>query len=131
MHVAALVVLGFAGEGASSPGPMSLELLRATMGQRLHRVPRLRQVLSPPRRGSGAPVWADACMSEPGDVLLGRAELERAFTGVGERVARGGVVAMYSSSSALPWHWLTTPTASPATSMPGPTVAQTSQWLRG
>jgi diacylglycerol O-acyltransferase len=79
MHVAALVVLGFAGEGASSQGSMSLELLRATMGQRLHRVPRLRQVLSPPRRGWGAPVWADdqrfdinqhvqeRCVPPPGD----------------------------------------------------------------
>ncbi len=32
-------------------------------------------------------------MSEPGDVLLGRAELERAFTALGERLARRGVVA--------------------------------------
>ena len=32
-------------------------------------------------------------MTEAGDVLLGRAELERAFTGLGERLARRGVVA--------------------------------------
>ena len=32
-------------------------------------------------------------MSDPGDVLLGRAELERAFTALGERLARRGVVA--------------------------------------
>ncbi|HXL88632.1 MAG TPA: hypothetical protein VN969_06535 [Streptosporangiaceae bacterium] len=32
-------------------------------------------------------------MSEPDDVLLGRAELERAFTALGERLARRGVVA--------------------------------------
>jgi hypothetical protein len=32
-------------------------------------------------------------MSEPGGVLLGRAELERAFTALGERLARRGVVA--------------------------------------
>ena len=32
-------------------------------------------------------------MSEPGDVLLGRVELERAFTSLGERLARRGVVA--------------------------------------
>lgn len=32
-------------------------------------------------------------MTDPGDVLLGRAELERAFTALGERLARRGVVA--------------------------------------
>ena len=32
-------------------------------------------------------------MTEAGDVLLGRAELERAFTALGERLARRGVVA--------------------------------------
>lgn len=32
-------------------------------------------------------------MSEVGDVLLGRADLERAFTALGERLARRGVVA--------------------------------------
>ena len=32
-------------------------------------------------------------MSDPGDVLLGRAELERAFTALGDRLARRGVVA--------------------------------------
>lgn len=32
-------------------------------------------------------------MSEPGGVLLGRAELERAFTALGERLVRRGVVA--------------------------------------
>ena len=32
-------------------------------------------------------------MSDPGDVLLGRAELERAFAFLGERLARRGVVA--------------------------------------
>ena len=32
-------------------------------------------------------------MSDPRDVLLGRAELERAFTALGERLARRGVVA--------------------------------------
>ena len=32
-------------------------------------------------------------MSDPGDVLLGRAELERAFAALGERLARRGVVA--------------------------------------
>ncbi len=32
-------------------------------------------------------------MTEPGDVLMGRAELEQAFTALGERLARQGVVA--------------------------------------
>lgn len=32
-------------------------------------------------------------MSDPGDVLLGRAELEQAFTVLGERLVRRGVVA--------------------------------------
>jgi hypothetical protein len=32
-------------------------------------------------------------VTEPGDVLLGRAEIERAFTALGERLARRGVVA--------------------------------------
>jgi len=32
-------------------------------------------------------------MTEPGDVLLGREEIERAFTALGERLARRGIVA--------------------------------------
>jgi hypothetical protein len=32
-------------------------------------------------------------VTEPGDVLFGRAELERAFTALGDRLARKGVVA--------------------------------------
>ena len=32
-------------------------------------------------------------MTRPDDVLLGRAEIERAFTALGERLARRGVVA--------------------------------------
>jgi hypothetical protein len=32
-------------------------------------------------------------MNDPGGVLLGRAELERAFTALGERLVRRGVVA--------------------------------------
>ena len=32
-------------------------------------------------------------MSEAGSVLFGRAELERAFTALGERLVRGGIVA--------------------------------------
>src|SRR5712691_9738522 len=41
----------------------------------------------PVRAGSGS------SMSEPEDVLLGRADLERAFTALGERLAARGVVA--------------------------------------
>ena len=47
-------------------------------------------------------------MTEPDDVLLGRAEIERAFTALGERLVRRDVVAdVYSSSAAPPWLWLT------------------------
>ena len=46
-------------------------------------------------------------MTEPDDVLLGRAEIERAFTALGERLVRRGVVQTYSSLAAPPWLWLT------------------------
>src|SRR5215470_19585146 len=41
------------------------------------------------------PLWpgSGGRVSDPGDVLLGRAELERAFTALGERLARRGIVA--------------------------------------
>ena len=55
MHVAALVVLGPQPRVPAARGPMTLELLRATIGQRLHRVPRLRQALSPPSAGGERP----------------------------------------------------------------------------
>jgi len=45
-------------------------------------------------------------VTEPDDVLLGRAEIERAFTALGERLVCRGVVADYSSSAAPPWLWL-------------------------
>jgi hypothetical protein len=32
-------------------------------------------------------------VTQPDDVLLGRAEMERAFTALGERLARSGVIA--------------------------------------
>ena len=35
-------------------------------------------------------------MSDAGNVLFGRAELERAFTALGERLAQRGIVATYS-----------------------------------
>ena len=53
-------------------------------------------------------------MTEPDDVLLGRAEIERAFTALGERLVRRGVVSVVaswrmSSWLAVPrWPWLTT-----------------------
>jgi diacylglycerol O-acyltransferase / wax synthase len=56
MHVAALVVLGPVGGGSR---PLTVALLRATIEQRLHRVPRLRQMLYQPPRGLGRPVWTD------------------------------------------------------------------------
>ncbi len=48
-------------------------------------------------------------MSEQEDVLLGRADLERAFTALGERLAARGVVADCSSSAARQWPWPMTP----------------------
>ena len=58
MHVAALVILDQAPTAGSS-GPLDLETLRATLEGRLHRVPRLRQVLHRPRMRLGPPAWAD------------------------------------------------------------------------
>jgi len=45
-------------------------------------------------------------VTEPDDVLLGRAEIERAFTALGERLVRRGVVADVFVSAAPPWLWL-------------------------
>jgi hypothetical protein len=50
-------------------------------------------------------------VSEADDVLLGRAELERAFTALGERLARRGVVADVFVVAVLPWPWLMMPPA--------------------
>ena len=58
MHVAALAILGQASV-AGGPGPPGLDTLRTTVGRRLHRVPRLRQVLLRPGPGLGPPVWSD------------------------------------------------------------------------
>ena len=58
MHVAALIVLdGHA--PASAAGILGLQALGDTLGQRLPRVPRLRQRLYQPRPGLGPPVWVD------------------------------------------------------------------------
>ena len=46
-------------------------------------------------------------MTEPDDVLLGRAEIERAFTALGERLARRASSQTYSSLAAPPWLWPT------------------------
>jgi len=48
-------------------------------------------------------------VTEPGDALLGRAEIERAFTALGERLVRRRVVAdvQYLSLAVPPWPWLT------------------------
>jgi hypothetical protein len=45
-------------------------------------------------------------VTEPDDVLLGRAEIERAFTALGERLVRRASSLTYSSSAAPPWLWL-------------------------
>jgi hypothetical protein len=42
-------------------------------------------------------------VTDAGDVLFGRAEMERAFTALGERLACRGVVA---DDLALPYWWL-------------------------
>jgi hypothetical protein len=52
-------------------------------------------------------------VTEADDVLLGRAELERAFTALGERLARRGVVADIFVVGGAAMAWPTTPTASP------------------
>ena len=46
-------------------------------------------------------------VTEPDDVLLGRAEIERAFAALGERLVRQASSQTYSSSAAPPWLWLT------------------------
>jgi len=46
-------------------------------------------------------------VTEPDDVLLGRAEIERAFTALGERLVRRGVVADVFVVGGAPWLWLT------------------------
>lgn len=58
MHVAALLVL----EGAplaDGSGQLRLDVVRQSIERRLHRTPRLRQVLSRPRFGLGPPAWVD------------------------------------------------------------------------
>ena len=46
-------------------------------------------------------------MTEPGDVLLGREEIERAFTALGERLARRAVEARkVADDLGLPYWWL-------------------------
>jgi WS/DGAT/MGAT family acyltransferase len=58
MHVAAVAVV----DGApllDAAGRLRLEDVRADVERRLHRAPRLRQVLVRPRPGLGAPAWAD------------------------------------------------------------------------
>jgi hypothetical protein len=50
-------------------------------------------------------------VTEPGDVLLGRAEIERAFTALGERLARRGSWRMCSSLAVPRWPWITMPLA--------------------
>jgi hypothetical protein len=42
------------------------------------------------------------------DVLLGRAEIEQAFTALGERLAVEASWRMFSSLAGQPWPWPTT-----------------------
>jgi len=50
-------------------------------------------------------------VTEPGSVLLDRAQLERAFTTLGERLVRLGVVADVFAAGGGRWRWLTTRSA--------------------
>jgi hypothetical protein len=52
-------------------------------------------------------------VTETGGVLLGRAELERAFTALGERLVRRGVVADVFVVGARRWPWPMTPGRGP------------------
>ena len=56
MHVAALVILD-GGPLLDGSGQLRLDVLRGSVGQRLHLAPRLRQVLYRPRPGVVPPVW--------------------------------------------------------------------------
>jgi diacylglycerol O-acyltransferase len=50
-------------DGAGLPGPggrFPIEAVRARIGRRLYLLPRFRQLLYPPRRGLGWPLWVDA-----------------------------------------------------------------------
>lgn len=90
MHVAALIILdGAVGAGAGAadsgrPAPAGLrdparpaslpdlDTLRVIVAQRLHLVPRLRQVLYRPRPGLGPPVWVDAAGFDIREHVLAR-----------------------------------------------------------
>jgi diacylglycerol O-acyltransferase / wax synthase len=58
MNIAALVMIG-RGDGRGTPPTLGLDALVASVGSRVHLAPRSRQVLRQPRRGLGAPFWAD------------------------------------------------------------------------
>jgi hypothetical protein len=47
-------------------------------------------------------------VTEPGSVLLDRAQIEQAFTALGDRLVRRGVVADVFIIGGQPWHWLMT-----------------------
>ena len=55
MHVAALMLVDQAGPC----GKLDLDALRVAVDRRLHRVPRLRQILHRPPPGLGPPIWID------------------------------------------------------------------------
>ena len=55
MHVAALLLVDQAGPS----GRLDLGALRVAVARRLHRVPRLRQILYRPPPGLGPPIWID------------------------------------------------------------------------
>ncbi len=88
MHVAALIIFdgavraGLADSGraglagprhlARPAGLLDLDTLRVVVAQRLHLVPRLRQVLYRPGPGLGLPVWVDAAGFDIGEHVRAR-----------------------------------------------------------
>lgn len=62
--VGALAVMDGAGF-LEADGRFRLEVARAAVENRLHLVPRFRQVLYTPRRGSGWPLWLDDLAFDP------------------------------------------------------------------
>jgi WS/DGAT/MGAT family acyltransferase len=57
--VGALVILDDPGL-LGAPGDFRIDAVRAAVEQRLHLVPRFRQVIHTPRRGLGGPLWLDS-----------------------------------------------------------------------
>jgi WS/DGAT/MGAT family acyltransferase len=69
--IGALAILD--GTGLRDPtGELRIEAVREAIASRLHLVPRLRQVISAPRRGLGGPLWVDAARFDVRDHVVVR-----------------------------------------------------------